>query len=282
MTSAGTSSGFGANEVPVVIAPSNVRVIQHGHPVVTGGFGQPVGMGNLQSVQVIDPNIRVIQPGHLQVSEGLGQPLGMGNLKTSGDQSSPGPNPGLHNSGYQFRGANPGFSTFPSFDIREFVNQEVRTLGAIQIMIGLIQVGFGSTEACFVNPNSLAFWGGYPYWGGLSFIISGSLSVSAAKSPNPCRVNGSVGMNITSAVFSLAGMVLHLTDLILISSKIPPVQCHNEIQCYLYIQKYYPKINHKVEDLPRLSWFSVGESKTYLGPVGADVSAGGWGTTIFP
>ncbi|EHH56187.1 hypothetical protein EGM_05547, partial [Macaca fascicularis] len=42
---------------------------------------------------------------------------------------------------------------------------------------------------------------GYPLWGGLSYIISGSLSVWAAKDPSPCVVNSSIILNIISSLF---------------------------------------------------------------------------------
>ncbi|XP_028917272.1 membrane-spanning 4-domains subfamily A member 8-like [Ornithorhynchus anatinus] len=92
-----------------------------------------------------------------------------------------------------------------------------QVFGAIQIMIGLIHIIFGvalGTEVT-VRYLSLAFYGAYPFWGGLSFIISGTLSVSSQRNPTICLVNGSVGMNILSAIFSVTGILLLIAELCL-------------------------------------------------------------------
>ncbi|XP_070582449.1 membrane-spanning 4-domains subfamily A member 8-like isoform X2 [Erythrolamprus reginae] len=54
----------------------------------------------------------------------------------------------------------------------------------------------------------------------LGFISSGSVCVAAAKRPNRHLVKSSVGLNITSAIMSLSGSILHICDLIFISLKI--------------------------------------------------------------
>ncbi|XP_004437839.1 PREDICTED: membrane-spanning 4-domains subfamily A member 12 [Ceratotherium simum simum] len=99
--------------------------------------------------------------------------------------------------------------------------EEGKTLGAIQIVIGLMHIGFGIILGliCLTYKNvifgafaSLAFIGGYPFWGGVSFIITGSLSVSASKQFSPGLIKGSLGMNLVSAIFVLFGLILLLID----------------------------------------------------------------------
>nr|XP_034980041.1 membrane-spanning 4-domains subfamily A member 8-like [Zootoca vivipara] len=98
--------------------------------------------------------------------------------------------------------------------MKKLVKMEAKTLGAIQILIGLIHIGFGSVSAVLCTwLLTLATVGGYPFWGGLFFIISGSLSVSAEKHATRCLVRCSVGMNITSAVMALVGIILYLVEL---------------------------------------------------------------------
>ncbi|XP_054553529.1 membrane-spanning 4-domains subfamily A member 18 [Talpa occidentalis] len=87
----------------------------------------------------------------------------------------------------------------------------------VQILIGLIHI-FSAVKPWEYYRYSITAISGYPVWGGISFIISGSLSVCAETDPDPCLVNGSVGMNVVSAIFSLAGISIQLTDMF----KYPP------------------------------------------------------------
>ncbi|KAF5927380.1 hypothetical protein HPG69_018980, partial [Diceros bicornis minor] len=73
---------------------------------------------------------------------------------------------------------------------------------AIQIVIGLMHIGFGIILGliCLTYKNvifgafaSLAFIGGYPFWRGVS-------------------IKGSLGMNLVSAIFALFGLILLLID----------------------------------------------------------------------
>nr|XP_048314543.1 membrane-spanning 4-domains subfamily A member 8 [Myodes glareolus] len=96
------------------------------------------------------------------------------------------------------------------------VLKDGKVLGAIQILIGLVHIGLGSIMLMnlygYYIPVSL--FGGFPFWGGIWFIISGSLSVAAEKQPNsPCLMNASVGLNIFSAISSAVGMMLFIADM---------------------------------------------------------------------
>ncbi|XP_037695371.1 membrane-spanning 4-domains subfamily A member 12 [Choloepus didactylus] len=98
--------------------------------------------------------------------------------------------------------------------------EEARILGAIQIIIGLMHIGFGivlgltSISYGFVRGfASFAFVGGYPFWGGISFIASGTLSIKVSKDFSPCLIKGSLGMNIVSAIFAFIGVILLLVDM---------------------------------------------------------------------
>uniref|UniRef100_A0A8D0AWR6 Uncharacterized protein n=1 Tax=Salvator merianae TaxID=96440 RepID=A0A8D0AWR6_SALMN len=105
----------------------------------------------------------------------------------------------------------------PETALQKFLKAETKTLGAIQIMIGLIHIGFGAVSAAFSGPyySSLATIGGYPFWGGLFFIVSGSLSVLTAKCLTSSLMQCSVGMNITSAVMASIGIILYIAQLAL-------------------------------------------------------------------
>ncbi|XP_034276124.1 membrane-spanning 4-domains subfamily A member 8-like [Pantherophis guttatus] len=103
--------------------------------------------------------------------------------------------------------------------LETFLNAESKVLGAVQILIGLIHIGFGAVSLSslfssdFFSPLSSV--GGYPFWGGIFFISSGSLCVAAANNSNRGLVKSSVGLNITSAVMALIGIILYLCELII-------------------------------------------------------------------
>ncbi|XP_032090889.1 membrane-spanning 4-domains subfamily A member 15-like [Thamnophis elegans] len=108
--------------------------------------------------------------------------------------------------------------------LERFLKAEPKVLGVgmcCQILIGLIHIGFGAVLLLSNYPefHSLSAIGGYPFWGGIFFISSGSLCVSAANSPNHALVKSSAGMNITSAIMSLAGIFLYISDLIIYSQR---------------------------------------------------------------
>lgn len=61
--------------------------------------------------------------------------------------------------------------------------------------------------------SSIFIIGEIPFLGGVSFIISGCLSIGAEKSPTECAVKGSQATNIISAIFALLGIVAFIIDL---------------------------------------------------------------------
>ncbi|KAM3853642.1 membrane-spanning 4-domains subfamily A member 15-like [Vipera latastei] len=108
--------------------------------------------------------------------------------------------------------------------VERFLSAEPKVLGAVQIMIGLIHIGFGAVSLCLVPFQryylNLSGIGGYPFWGGIFFITSGSLCVAAANRPNRGLVKSSVGLNITSAIMALVGIMLYMCDLIISSASL--------------------------------------------------------------
>ncbi|XP_058383381.1 membrane-spanning 4-domains subfamily A member 8-like [Diceros bicornis minor] len=115
----------------------------------------------------------------------------------------------------------PGLEPSVSVQPTQRALKEGKALGAVQILIGLIHFGLGSItgtvlSGCYI---AISFYGGFPFWGGIWFIISGSLSVSAENYPkSSCLLNGSLGLNIVSAICSVVGIILFITDLSLAST----------------------------------------------------------------
>ncbi|XP_044272880.1 membrane-spanning 4-domains subfamily A member 8-like, partial [Varanus komodoensis] len=86
---------------------------------------------------------------------------------------------------------------------------------AIQIVIALVHIGFASVSIVLFNHRYvlLTTISGYPFWGSIFFIISGSLSVSAEKHLTPGLVRCSVAMNIVSTIMSFTGIILYVVEL---------------------------------------------------------------------
>ncbi|XP_038619950.1 membrane-spanning 4-domains subfamily A member 8-like [Tachyglossus aculeatus] len=97
-----------------------------------------------------------------------------------------------------------------------FLEEHNQVFGSIQIMIGLIHIALGVILGKMTpgGYDSLSLRGGYPFWGGISFIISGSLSVHVVKHITPYMVIMSVGMNVISAIVTMIGIILFTTELI--------------------------------------------------------------------
>ncbi|XP_013918465.1 PREDICTED: membrane-spanning 4-domains subfamily A member 8-like [Thamnophis sirtalis] len=101
--------------------------------------------------------------------------------------------------------------------LERFLKAEPKVLGAIQIMIGLLHIGFGAASHRLFSFYYLTLpaIGGYPFWGGIFFISSGSLCVAAVHHPSPDLVKSSVGLNITSAIMALIGIMICMSELII-------------------------------------------------------------------
>ncbi|GAB5577936.1 B-lymphocyte antigen CD20-like isoform X1 [Prionailurus iriomotensis] len=101
--------------------------------------------------------------------------------------------------------------------------KEGKVLGAIQILIGLIHMGLGSIMATVLSGHytAISFYGGFPFWGGVwvhHFRIPLSVSRKSAKILLPGWRNGSLGLNIVSAICSVVGITLFIMDM-----SLPPI-----------------------------------------------------------
>nr|KAF6325100.1 hypothetical protein mMyoMyo1_013379 [Myotis myotis] len=117
---------------------------------------------------------------------------------------------------HQIPGNPPGLEPPVSMQPAQRSLKEGKVLGAIQILIGLIHIGLGSVIGTIVlwYYTAVSFYGGYPFWGGILFIISGSLSVTSEQLPrSSCLLKGSMGLSIASAICSLVGIMLLITDM---------------------------------------------------------------------
>ncbi|XP_048215997.1 membrane-spanning 4-domains subfamily A member 3 isoform X1 [Perognathus longimembris pacificus] len=88
----------------------------------------------------------------------------------------------------------------------------LQALGAVQILNGAMVLALGIWLASLLYLSHLfrhffffTFYTGYPLWGPVFFISSGSLSVAAGRNPTRMLMQNSFGMNIASATIALVG-----------------------------------------------------------------------------
>ncbi|XP_045711120.1 membrane-spanning 4-domains subfamily A member 8-like isoform X5 [Phyllostomus hastatus] len=110
-------------------------------------------------------------------------------------------------------GNQPGLQTPASPPPAQRSFKEGKTLGALQILIGLIHFGLGSILGTtqHVRYEPVSFIIGCAFWGGISFIISGSLSVASEEQPNsPCVTSGFATSGVL-LIFSLLELFIAST-----------------------------------------------------------------------
>ncbi|XP_028915193.1 B-lymphocyte antigen CD20 isoform X1 [Ornithorhynchus anatinus] len=96
---------------------------------------------------------------------------------------------------------------------QSFFMREAKPLGAVQIMNGLIHIALGGILMVPLGvyaPICITIW--YPLWGGIMFIISGSLLVAAENSPSNILAKAKVGMNVISLFSAITGIIILIMD----------------------------------------------------------------------
>ncbi|XP_004437488.1 PREDICTED: B-lymphocyte antigen CD20 [Ceratotherium simum simum] len=97
---------------------------------------------------------------------------------------------------------------------QSFFMRESKALGAVQIMNGLFHIALGGllmTHLKVHAPICITVW--YPLWGGIMFIISGSLLAAAEKNPRNSLVKAKMIMNSLSLFAAISGIILLIMDI---------------------------------------------------------------------
>ncbi|XP_061059409.1 B-lymphocyte antigen CD20-like [Eubalaena glacialis] len=97
---------------------------------------------------------------------------------------------------------------------QSFFMRESKALGAVQIMNGLFHIALGGLlliHAEVYAPICVTLW--YPLWGGIMYIISGSLLTAAEKNSMKSLVRGRIIMNSLSLFAAISGIIFLIMDI---------------------------------------------------------------------
>ncbi|XP_036993700.2 B-lymphocyte antigen CD20 isoform X1 [Artibeus jamaicensis] len=97
---------------------------------------------------------------------------------------------------------------------QNFFMRESKALGAVQIMNGLFHIALGGLLMTHMEnsvPITVTAW--YPLWGGIMYIISGSLLAAAGTSSRKSLVRGKMIMNSASLFAAISGIILLIMDI---------------------------------------------------------------------
>ncbi|XP_062818699.1 membrane-spanning 4-domains subfamily A member 4A [Anolis carolinensis] len=98
--------------------------------------------------------------------------------------------------------------------LKKFYLGEPLVLGITQILTGIIGIIFAIVMDATDTDYEIYVILKASYWTGILYIISGSLSVAAARNPKMSLVKGMLGMNVVGAVTAGVGIILLCMSLI--------------------------------------------------------------------
>ncbi|XP_030076983.1 membrane-spanning 4-domains subfamily A member 4A [Microcaecilia unicolor] len=103
-------------------------------------------------------------------------------------------------------------SSYPR-PLQKFYQGEPKALGVTQILTGVIQILFGIILGIHSRRHEVIIFTGTPFWSGILYIISGSLSIAASCNPAIRLVRASLGMNIVSSIAAGIGIIIYTIGL---------------------------------------------------------------------
>ncbi|XP_059922093.1 uncharacterized protein LOC132468374 [Gadus macrocephalus] len=97
--------------------------------------------------------------------------------------------------------------------LRSVLGTSHSALGAMQVMVGLINIGLGGVLS--TSGPSYLLWelGYFPFWMGSLFIVFGFLCILSEKFPSLCLVVSSVTAQLSGVGFSITAVVLYFINL---------------------------------------------------------------------
>ncbi|XP_057584790.1 B-lymphocyte antigen CD20 [Hippopotamus amphibius kiboko] len=97
---------------------------------------------------------------------------------------------------------------------QSFFMRESKALGAVQIMNGLFHIALGGLLFIHIEvyaPICVTLW--YPLWGGIMYIISGSLLTAGEKTSMKSLVRARIIMNSLSLFTAISGIIFLIMDI---------------------------------------------------------------------
>ncbi|XP_030046984.1 membrane-spanning 4-domains subfamily A member 15 [Microcaecilia unicolor] len=117
----------------------------------------------------------------------------------------------------------PGYSTSRSrctVVLQKLNKVHPRVLGSLQILVGVLLIGFGIFLAYLTRYlETFTIHSGLPFWGGLIFIISGSLSIAAYRTGYWCLVRSSLWLNTVGALTAASAIIAISADIHLLTGQ---------------------------------------------------------------
>uniref|UniRef100_A0A1A7XJF7 Uncharacterized protein n=1 Tax=Iconisemion striatum TaxID=60296 RepID=A0A1A7XJF7_9TELE len=93
--------------------------------------------------------------------------------------------------------------------LRKIQRTSLSVLGALQIMIGLLNIGLGT----ILHLSYISYWIfsgiGLPYWLGVLIILFGIMCILSERYPSPCLVILNVTLSVAGIAFAITGIVFY-------------------------------------------------------------------------
>ncbi|XP_056457441.1 high affinity immunoglobulin epsilon receptor subunit beta-like [Gadus chalcogrammus] len=97
--------------------------------------------------------------------------------------------------------------------LRSVLGTSHSALGAMQVMVGLMNIGLGGVLSTSGSGYLLWESGYFPFWMGSLFIVFGFLCILSEKFPSLCLVVSSVTAQLSGVGFSITAVVLYFINL---------------------------------------------------------------------
>ncbi|KAJ8335181.1 hypothetical protein SKAU_G00408200 [Synaphobranchus kaupii] len=96
--------------------------------------------------------------------------------------------------------------------LRKLTVGPLSSLATVQMMMGLLTIGFGAVLMTLYDGPYFMLYIGAPYWLGASFIFSGLFTIFGERFSSPCLVFLTGTVNVASAVLAVIAIVIYSVD----------------------------------------------------------------------